>query len=311
MLKPYLKRIFEIADRGDDREESYYSTLERLLEEYANSIIDLRIIIGRQFFWFKKGRGEKTRAEQFLKRINIGEASAHHLIQLCRTVRTAIGQFPFRLRPNVFRGIQLRSISREPFFLDSLSMGQKRLHGFSSMDQAPIPQQNNRTTQMTEQPSKKSDELIRFDVLGMNPEKQPAPAFLSGECQRRYHRHAIPPKKMFKDGRLAPGSPRPNDIRKQEKAAFIQKDQMGATSQSFFSSPASGLLSSLRWSLHRVPAPAVPASGSSIPIPSEHARYDWDDSRSEILGRSLRRLSAWSKDPSNNRTLRDHARVGR
>jgi hypothetical protein len=35
MLKTYLKKIFEIADRGDDREESYYSTLEQLLEEYA------------------------------------------------------------------------------------------------------------------------------------------------------------------------------------------------------------------------------------------------------------------------------------
>ena len=37
MLKTYLKKIFEIASRGDDREESYYSTLESLLEEYVNS----------------------------------------------------------------------------------------------------------------------------------------------------------------------------------------------------------------------------------------------------------------------------------
>jgi hypothetical protein len=235
----------------------------------------------------------------------------HHKIQLCRTVRTSIRQFPFRLRPNVFRRIQLWSISRDPFLLDSPSMGQKGLHGFPSMDQAPIPQQNDRTTQMTEQPSKKSDDLVRLDVLGMNPEKQPAPAFLRGECQRRNHRHPISPIKMFKDGRLAPGSPRPNDMRKQEKAAFIQKDQMGATCQSFFLWPASGLFSSLLWSLRRVPAPDVPASGSSIPILLGHARYDWDDNRSEILCQSLRRPAAWSKDPSNNRTPRDRARVDR
>jgi len=37
MIRTYLKRIFEIASRGDDREESYYSTLEKLFEEYANS----------------------------------------------------------------------------------------------------------------------------------------------------------------------------------------------------------------------------------------------------------------------------------
>src|SRR3989338_2600677 len=38
MLKAYLEKIFKTAQRGDDREESYYSTLEQLLENYAISI---------------------------------------------------------------------------------------------------------------------------------------------------------------------------------------------------------------------------------------------------------------------------------
>ena len=37
MLKSYLKKIFEVAHRGDAREESYYSTLENLLDDFANS----------------------------------------------------------------------------------------------------------------------------------------------------------------------------------------------------------------------------------------------------------------------------------
>jgi hypothetical protein len=37
MLKKYLKKICEIAHRGDAREESYYSTLEELLEDYTTS----------------------------------------------------------------------------------------------------------------------------------------------------------------------------------------------------------------------------------------------------------------------------------
>jgi hypothetical protein len=37
MLKSYLRKIFDIASRGDDREETYYSTLEGLLKEYADS----------------------------------------------------------------------------------------------------------------------------------------------------------------------------------------------------------------------------------------------------------------------------------
>jgi hypothetical protein len=38
MLKPYLKRIYEVANRGDAREESYYSILEDLLKEYIESV---------------------------------------------------------------------------------------------------------------------------------------------------------------------------------------------------------------------------------------------------------------------------------
>jgi len=38
MLKSYLKKIFDVANRGDAREESYYSTLEGLLKEYTESV---------------------------------------------------------------------------------------------------------------------------------------------------------------------------------------------------------------------------------------------------------------------------------
>src|SRR4030065_1453509 len=38
MLKAYLKRIFDVAKRGDAREESYYSCLEELLRDYIDSI---------------------------------------------------------------------------------------------------------------------------------------------------------------------------------------------------------------------------------------------------------------------------------
>ncbi|KAF0145723.1 MAG: Adenine specific DNA methyltransferase [Nitrospirae bacterium] len=38
MLNTYFKRIFDVAKRGDTREESYYSSLEELLRSYAVSI---------------------------------------------------------------------------------------------------------------------------------------------------------------------------------------------------------------------------------------------------------------------------------
>ena len=37
MLNDYIKDIFNIANQGDDREESYYSSLEKLLYVYSES----------------------------------------------------------------------------------------------------------------------------------------------------------------------------------------------------------------------------------------------------------------------------------
>ncbi|MBI4823243.1 MAG: adenine methyltransferase, partial [Nitrospirae bacterium] len=38
MLKDYFKKIYEVTNRGDAREESYYSALEELFKKYAESL---------------------------------------------------------------------------------------------------------------------------------------------------------------------------------------------------------------------------------------------------------------------------------
>ena len=38
MIKEYLKNIIKTTERGDAREESYYSTLSNLLDKFADSI---------------------------------------------------------------------------------------------------------------------------------------------------------------------------------------------------------------------------------------------------------------------------------
>lgn len=45
MLKAYLKKISEIASRSDATEESYYSALEQLLKEYAESVSKRNIYV--------------------------------------------------------------------------------------------------------------------------------------------------------------------------------------------------------------------------------------------------------------------------
>ncbi|MDI6780101.1 MAG: hypothetical protein QME25_07930 [Bacteroidota bacterium] len=38
MLKQYLQNLFEISNRGDAREESFYGALEKLLQDFSKSI---------------------------------------------------------------------------------------------------------------------------------------------------------------------------------------------------------------------------------------------------------------------------------
>lgn len=45
MLNSYMKKMFEVANRGDAREESYYSILEGLLKEYTESVDKKNICI--------------------------------------------------------------------------------------------------------------------------------------------------------------------------------------------------------------------------------------------------------------------------
>lgn len=45
MLKPYLKRVFDVASKGDAREESYYSSLEDLLTNYAASLHEKHVSV--------------------------------------------------------------------------------------------------------------------------------------------------------------------------------------------------------------------------------------------------------------------------
>ena len=45
MLKAYFERILKVAQQGDDREESYYSSLELLFKSYAESVSKSRVQI--------------------------------------------------------------------------------------------------------------------------------------------------------------------------------------------------------------------------------------------------------------------------
>jgi len=68
MIKRYFKKIKDIYERGDAREESFYSILKELIEEYANKIRKDKISITTLP---KKTEGETLILESGVEKIKL------------------------------------------------------------------------------------------------------------------------------------------------------------------------------------------------------------------------------------------------
>jgi len=93
--------------------------------------------------------------------------------------------------------------------------------------------------------------------------------------QRTNRRNLVLSVAMIQSGRLSPGSPRARDRRNEQKAAFIEKKQVGTKSFGVFLYAANDTASNGRFPLPFSPKPGVPVSGNSIPSPRAIARHGW------------------------------------
>src|SRR3972149_2486396 len=81
------------------------------------------------------------------------------------TVRNAVGERPFKLRPNEFVGIEFWSVSRKEVVMDARVLVQKLLDDAGAVRSAPVPQQDNRSSNMAQQVAKERDHLLGTNVL--------------------------------------------------------------------------------------------------------------------------------------------------
>jgi hypothetical protein len=81
------------------------------------------------------------------------------------TVRNAVGERPFKLRPNEFIGIEFWSVSRKEVVMDARVLVQKLLGDAGSVRSAPVPQQDNRSSNMAQHVAKERDHLLGTNVL--------------------------------------------------------------------------------------------------------------------------------------------------
>ena len=157
---------------------------------------------------------------------------------------------------------------------------------FSTMNGSPIPQQDHGTPQMPKQRTQEGSDIQPRAVAMTQPERARHSPMLGRHGQRTDRGDPILFVQVAHDRRVAFRRPGTGHVRNEQKAGFIEEDQMGATSYGVFLYAASAHASPGRAPPRSAAALAVRASDNSIPTGSAVSRHDKDGSAPRTAGGS-------------------------
>lgn len=197
-----------------------------------------------------------------------------------------VGQRPFELIPDKLIGIKFRSITGKPVDIEAGVFCQEFFDHPSLMRSAIVPEQDDGFAQMPPKVLKKPRHLGGTDVfiaveLGIKGDL----SSFRGNRERRNGRDFGPASGDTKMGGLSFWCPCANDVRHQEKTAFIQEDQISPQLLGFFLYGATPSASSDRWRIGSFPGLVSLASDNSSPDESETATGDWSGTSHRIPSR--------------------------
>lgn len=123
------------------------------------------------------------------------------------------------------------------------------------------------TSEMLEQITEKVFDIQALDVFSMEPEIESHIPSLRGNCKHTKGRDLISLIGVGMQRCFPFRSPRPLQMRNEQKAAFIEENQMGVTGPGFFLSAATGSGASALSPFPSFVRPGAQVFGSSIPGP--------------------------------------------
>ena len=141
----------------------------------------------------------------------------------------------FEVGPQGLDGIQFRGIRGEKHS-DDASLGEKLLHAAGPVAGQPIPNQQDRAAQGVGQMAQEVDQPSGGDVgVGAQGKVQSdAPAPGRYRQRRDTGDFFAGTSALIQHGRPSPGRPTAPDQRRQQQAAFVQKDQRGVQALGVF-----------------------------------------------------------------------------
>jgi hypothetical protein len=175
---------------------------------------------------------------------------------------------------------------------------------FTSVDGAPIPQQDHGALEMLEQLFEKRANIQTVKIPLPKPEVERQASPLRRHRQRIDGGNPVLFVEVIEDRGLPSRSPCTTDIGNEQEARFIDEDQMGPKSFGFFLYGATGKPSNEQSLSRSFVKPGALVSGNSIPSPEATATHDWDDTGCQSTCGWLGRSVSGSKGLSDTRGQR-------
>lgn len=239
----------------------------------------------------------EERTQQGLVLACVAERSGNALAEMKGIVGDEISQVGgFGVAPDVFGGIEFRSISRQPLDADPSAKAGLELAGRRPRDLPAIPDQRD-FPEPTDQLGHELNHILGNDVVIEDVEVESQASALGRNRKGGDHRQPIMPVPAVKHGGFTPRRPGATDHRLQQEAGFIKKNKRSAAAPRVFLCAAHRSCASDRWPPGRVREHAAEASGNSSRADATSVRRPTGRTRRRTCEQSTRRCAARSTTP--------------
>lgn len=157
------------------------------------------------------------------------EGGAHVAGQDEQVVRPAVGQDSLGELPDVLVRVQLGGVGRKVLDAEAPEAAAQSLDQGSAMDLDAIPEHDEGAAKVAEQLAHERADVGRLEVVArMAPEVESAVVAARAERDGREDRDPVVPLPVAQRGRVALRCPGAAHRRRQEEAALVEEDEVGA-----------------------------------------------------------------------------------
>ena len=162
------------------------------------------------------------------------DGAAERLRELAEVLRGAIGQLLLGVGPHKLVRVEFGRVGGKGVDVEPRSAPKELAHEPALVDRASVPEEDHLAAQVPQEVPEKPDDLHARDVGGVEVDIQPQAAIGRRRRKGRDGGDPVVPVAVAREGGAAAGRPGLAEVRDEQKSAFVEEREMGATPSGVF-----------------------------------------------------------------------------